>query len=112
MIPGVNPRQLKQMMKQMGISQDELEVSQLIMKTSKGTLVFDNPSVTKVIMQGQTSFQVTGEYREEEETFETTISEEDVGVVAEQAGVSKDEARRALEKSQGDIAQAIVSLTE
>ena len=38
------------------------------------------------------------------------ISEEDVALVAEQAGVSLEEARRALEETGGDIAAAILRL--
>lgn len=38
------------------------------------------------------------------------VSEEDVALVAAQAGVSEDEARRALIESGGDLAKAILSL--
>ena len=113
MIPGVNPRQLKQMMRQMGMSQDDIECSEVIIKTNSGkSLVFSNPNVQKVTMQGQTSFQITGDYSEVEETFEVKISDEDVTTVMEQAQVSKDEAMKALENSNGDIAEAIVNLSE
>lgn len=112
MIPGVNPRQLQQMMRQMGMSQEELDATQVIIKTPAKTLIFDNPSVQKITMQGQTTFQLGGDFREEVEALKVEVSDEDIKMVSEQAGVSKDEARKALDEVNGDIAQAIVNLTE
>lgn len=120
MIPGVNPRQLKSMMKQMGMSQDSIAASSVVIKTRDNkTYIFDSPDVQKISMQGQVSFQITGSYKLEEgnkelpikKNFEVIISEDDVSLVAEQAGVSKKDARKALEDSKGDIAEAIVSLS-
>jgi len=111
MIPGVNPRQLKQMMKQMGMSQDDLDVEEVIIKTKDKILRFTNPGVQKVVMQGQTTFQLSGDYVEEDNFFQAEILEEDIETVSEQAGVSKDEARKALENANGDLAQAIVDLS-
>ena len=112
MIPGVNPRQLKQMMRQMGMSQTDIDSVEVLIKTSDGkTLVFENPSVQKVVMQGQESYQIVGSpTRIEEEKLEVKISEEDIELVAEQAKVSKKEAREALKETNGDIAEAIVKL--
>ncbi len=112
MIPGVNPRQLQHMMRQMGMSQEELEATQVIIKTPTKNLIFDNPNVQKVTMQGQTTFQLSGDYKEVEDKAKIEISQDDIKMVAEQAQVSIDEARKALETSEGDIAQAIVNLTE
>ncbi len=111
MIPGVNPRQMKAMMRQMGMSQDDLDVQEVIIKTNGKVLRFSNPSVQKVTMQGQTTFQLSGEYKEEEETVSLNISEDDINTVCEQAGVSQEDARKALEEAQGDLAQAIVNLS-
>lgn len=112
MIPGVDPRQLKQMMRQMGMSQVDLDATEVIIKTSDKTLIFENPQVQKITMQGQTSFQITGPYTEEEAKVEIQISEDDIKMVSEQANVSEDIAKDALEKADGDIAEAIVNLTE
>jgi nascent polypeptide-associated complex subunit alpha len=67
-----------------------------------------NPSVQKVDMMGQTSFQVAGEIEEREAKAE--ISEEDIKTVMEQAAVNEEDARKALEASKGDLAAAIISL--
>lgn len=111
MIPGVNPRQLKQMMKQMGISQDDIDAIEVVIKTPQKVYIFENPSVQRVVMQGQETFQISGSYREEEMKVKISISEDDVEMVSGQAQVSKDEARKALEHANGDIAQAIIDLT-
>ncbi len=112
MIPGVNPRQLKQMMKQMGMSQDDLSASEVIIKTPEKTYVFESPDVQKVTMQGQTTFQIIGEFKIQESEVRVSISKEDIDLVKEQAGVSDDEAVKALDESRGDIAQAIINLSK
>lgn len=110
MIPGVNPRQMKAMMRQMGMSQDDLDAQEVIIKTNGKVLRFSNPSIQKITMQGQTTFQLSGDYVEEE-TLTIEISQDDIDTVSEQAGVSKEDARKALEEAQGDLAQAIVNLS-
>ena len=66
-------------------------------------------------MQGQLIFNITGGKIKEETSAEepepaTEISEEDVRIVADQTGVSDDEARAALVESNGDLAEAIMKL--
>lgn len=112
MIPGVDPRQLKSMMRQMGMSQVDLDTVQVIIKTADKVLVFDSPSVQKITMKGQTTFQIAGSYSEQEVEAEVVISEDDIKMVSEQAGVSIDVAKGTLEEVKGDIAEAIVKLSE
>ncbi len=114
MIPGVNPRQLKQMMKQMGMSQTEIDAKEVQIKTNDGKiLVFENPSIMKIVMQGQESYQITGApSRIEEEKIQISISDDDIKMVASQSGVSEDKAKKTLEETNGDIAEAIVKLSE
>ncbi|MBT7237774.1 nascent polypeptide-associated complex protein [Candidatus Woesearchaeota archaeon] len=107
MMPGMNPRQMNKMMQKMGIKQDEIEASEVIIKTPEKNLIIKNPSVTKVDMMGQKTFQIIGEVTEE-----SSISEEDINTVSEQANVSKEEAKKELEKTSGDLAEAIVNLSE
>ena len=107
MFGGVNPSQMKGMMKKMGISQVELPVKRVVFEMQDGNLVVENPNVMQIKMQGQESFQVTGDIVEESvEVF----SDDDVEMVASQSGKSEAEVRAALEDSDGDIAEAIVSL--
>ncbi|GAG18767.1 unnamed protein product [marine sediment metagenome] len=109
MLPGLNPKKMQAVMKQMGIAQEEIPASKVIIeKTDNSKIIIESPSVTKIKMQGQESFQITGEVREE--TAEIGISEDDVKTVAEKSGKSIEEARKALEKT-GDLAGAILGLS-
>ncbi len=121
MIPGipggrVNPRQLQRMMKQLGITSEEIEgVEEVIIRTRDKEYVIDDPSVNMTKVQGQTTWQVTGEAREQargggKAVAKVAIPEEDVKLVAEKAGVSEEEARRALEECNGEPAEAIIRL--
>lgn len=107
---GINPKQMQAMMKQMGIDQQEIDATRVTIEKSDGSkIVVDNPSVQKISMKGQASFQVAGEIREEAgEAF----SEDDVKLVAEKTSSSEDKARAALEETGGDIAEAIMKLSE
>ena len=108
MLPGVNPRQMQQMMKKMGIKQEEIQAYSVIIKTEQGDLVIENPGVTKVNMMGQESFQVTGTATLVKTELE--INDEDIQMVADQAGVDFDVAKETLEECRGDLAEAITRL--
>ena len=101
----MNPKMMKQAMKKLGMKQEEIEATEVIIKTPSGDLVVREPQVTKVNMMGQDTIQVVGEIEEV-----SGISEEDVKTVASQANVSESDARKALEDKGGDLAEAILSL--
>ena len=103
---GMDPRKMKMMMKQLGIKSEEIDAKRVIFELENGRLVIENPQVSAIEMQGQKTYTVSGEARQEE----GGIPGEDVKMVAEQASVSEEEARKALEESEGDIAEAIVKL--
>lgn len=105
MFGGLDPKKMQAVMKQMGIKQEEIEASRVIIEGPEKKVVITSPSVQKITMQGQVSWQITGEAKEE-----VGIKEEDIDLVAGQAGVSKEKARVALEKHGGDLAQALASL--
>ena len=107
MFGGVNPAQMKGMMKKMGISQEELPVKRVVFEMDESNLVIENPAVMRIKMQGQESFQVSGEAVEESTEL---FSSEDVAMVVSQSGKSEAEVRAALEKAEGDIAEAIMDL--
>ncbi len=108
MFGGIDPKKMQAMMKQMGIKQQEVDAKRVIIEQEEGRIVIENPNVVKVVMQGQESWQITGEAVEE---AQEGISEADVALVAEKTGKSKEEARKALMES-ADIAEAIVKLSE
>ena len=108
MIPGINPKQMQAMMKQMGINQVDIPSSRVIIEKEDGDkIIIENPSVIKIKMQGQESFQITGDISEQEtEKF----SEEDIKTIMEKTECSKKDAEKALEKT-GDLAEAIIELS-
>ena len=115
MFPGVNPRQVQQMMKKMGIQQQEIPAIEVIIRTADKEIIISNPSVQKVNMMGQENFQISGDI--EEKTLSSTsgisdISDEDIKTVMEQTGTSEEKARKALEESGGDLAEAILKLKQ
>ena len=109
---GMDPKKMAGMMKQLGIDQDELEVERVVIEKSDGSqIIVSEPSVQKITMKGQVSFQVSGEVSEEE-GVEEGVSEDDVKLVVEKTGKSEEEVRKVLEEVEGDIAEAIVKLSE
>ncbi len=110
MFGGINPKKMQGMMKQMGIAQEEISASKVIIeKKDGGKLIIEDPSVIKIKMQGQTSFQITGEEKEESEEVE--ISEDDINTIIEKTGCSKEQAKESLEKT-NDLAESILELSE
>ena len=109
MLP-MNIKQMKKMMKQMGIDIEELDAEEVIIRTSSEELIFKNPSVTKISGRGIEMFQVMGSYEVVKRKPE--ISEEDIKLVMEQAGVSEEVARKALEEAGGDLAEALLKLQQ
>ncbi len=115
----MSSRQARRLMSQLGMQVDELQdTRQVIIKTASKEIVIDNPEVSVTRMQGQDIYQVMGGTVTERAVEggaalpPLVIPEEDVHLVAQQAGVSVDAARKALEAADGDLAQAILNLTQ
>jgi len=108
----ISPREAKRMMQRMGLSMDAVpDVQQVIIKTSSKEITIEEPEVAVLEMQGQKIFQVTGgKITEKGAERKLIIPEEDVRLVADQTGKSPEEARKALEECQGDLAKAILLL--
>ncbi len=113
MIPGMNPKQMQKMMKQMGIKQENLDVARAEFYLLDGTkLVFDNPDVQKVKMMGQETYQLSGTPKTELVDSTPEISDDDIRTVMEQTGATRDEALKAIEDTGGDLAEAIMNLVD
>ncbi|MBS7643571.1 nascent polypeptide-associated complex protein [Candidatus Bathyarchaeota archaeon] len=114
----ISPREAKRlqdrMMKQMGVRlQDVPNVLQVIIKTAEKEIILENPSVTVFEVQGQKIFQLTGQNIAERAIVmerKIAIRDEDVQLVASQTGKPLEEARKALEETEGDLARAILFL--
>lgn len=98
---------MQQLMRQMGINSKEVSAKLVTIETDDGAIIIKNPQVTEITMQGQKSFQITGEVG-----FEDRIKDEDLKLVMEQANCTKEQAAEALKKTRGNIAEAIVFLSE
>ena len=97
-------------MKQLGMSQEEIQASEVYIKKTDGTrIVFENPSVTKMNIQGSDMFQITGDFREETQEL-GSFSEEDVKTVVEKTGANEEDSKKTLEET-GDLANAILKLS-
>ena len=111
MMPNINPRQMQQMMKKMGIQQEDIDAEEVIIKCSDKKIVIKNPSVQKVNMMGQKNYQISGDEHIESLDSALEISAEDIKTVMEQTKCSEEDAKQALEDTEGNIAEAILLLT-
>jgi nascent polypeptide-associated complex subunit alpha len=123
---GLNPRKMKQMMNQMGIDLEDIDAEEVIIRTAEEELVFHDADVQRMDAQGQQTYQIVGEpdtrprgeggeadAADEAGESETGgaggFDEQDVGIVAQRADVTEEEAREALEET-GDLAAAVQKL--
>ena len=126
---GMNPKQMKAMMKRMGIKEEEIVgVEEVVVRTRDKEILFRRPEVMAITAQGQVTYQVVGRPEERprgaagggtttEETHDdvptapaTNYTEEDVALVMGQTGASEEDGRAALEDCGGEVAEAIMKL--
>lgn len=104
----LDPKKMQAVMKQMGISQEEIASSKVIIeKEDGGKIIISNPSVAKIKAQGQESFQISGNILEESE--KSGFTSEDIKTLMSQTGCTEKQAKAALEKT-GDLVEAIMML--
>jgi len=107
MFPGLNPKKMQAVMKQMGMVQEDVPASKVIIEKTDGSkTIINNPSITKIKMQGQETFQISGEINEEIGNLE-----DDIKTIIEKTNCTEQQAEEALEQT-GDLAEAILKLTE
>lgn len=121
MFPGgkINAKQMRQMekqMKKMGMNMRELEdVEQVVITLKDKEIVIKNAEVSIMKAMGSETYQISGDAEErikgsDDENVAVEISEDDIELVASQTGVSKEQAKEALEQAGGDLAEAIMKL--
>ena len=110
MFPKLDPKKMQAIMSQMGIKQEEIDAKRVIIETDEKNIIINNPSVVKINMQGQDSFQISGEVTEEEAGKEDN-SEEDIKTITEKTGCAEEQAKQALEEADGDLTEAILNLS-
>lgn len=116
---------MERQMRRMGVDFQQLEeVTEVLIRFPDKELVIPEAQVIKMQAQDEDVFQVVGKSEERNLTISAepeegapattvqTFTEEDVQLVATQANVSEDEARKALRGAEGNLAKAIIALTE
>ena len=111
-------RMQSRMLQGMGLDIEELgKAIEVIFDFGERRLVVREPSVVSMTLEKEKVFQVVGgtlseEEKEKEEApkEEVAVADDDVAIVAAQAGVSLEEARSGLIEAQGDLARAILLL--
>lgn len=106
----VNPKKIQQMMKQIGMKQEDISAKRVIIEQEDKNIIIECPSVAKINISGNETFQISGDVREESKEDEEKLKEEDIKIIMEKTGKSEEEAREALGKVNGDLAEAIISL--
>jgi alpha-NAC-related protein len=108
MFPNLNPKKMQSIMKQFGIDQEEIPSVRVIIEKENGNkIIIQNPSVTKIKVKGEESFQITGNI---EESKKENFSEEDIKIVMQKTNCSRKEAEKTLEET-GDLTEAILKLS-
>ena len=105
----IDPKKMQAVMKQLGMNQEEIDALRVIIEKPDGKIIIENPSVTKIKMQGHETFQISGDIKEESENLPNL--EDDIKTIMEKTGCSEKQSRKALEET-GDLAEAIMKLNE
>ena len=110
---GINPRQMKQAMKKMGITNQTIDAYEVVIRCKDKELVINNPEVVAMTMQGSTSYQITGDVVEKlpgESSAAVSFPEEDIELVMSQTQCDRAKAIAALEACEGQPAEAILKI--
>jgi nascent polypeptide-associated complex subunit alpha len=115
---GVNPRQMQQTMRKMGIKQTNVDnVLEVIIRTKDNDIVITDAEVLCVDMKGERNYQVSGheEIRASGSvsgsvTANMSFPHEDIELVMSQSGCDKDKAVEALSACDGQPAEAILKI--
>ena len=117
MLPGagMNPKQLKQMqraMKQMGMDTKDVKgVTEVVLKFKNKEVLIKSPKVSLMDFMGQQTYQITGKVVEQKIEAELVVPEDDVELVSNQTGATKEKALQTLLETEGDLAEAILRLS-
>ena len=99
-----DPRQMQQLMRQMGIKSRMLDAKKVIIDCGETSIIIEPAQVMEMDVKGEKNYNISGKAREE-----AAISEEDISLIMDGAGASREDAISAL-KEKGDVASAIIYL--
>ena len=118
----MNPRQVKQAMRKLGIETEDLEdVQDVVIRTKSKQYIITDASVTIMQAQGQKTYQITGETEvvplspgavapKAGTPAPSAINEDDIKLVMSQTGASREKVIDALKSCDGQPAEAIIKL--
>lgn len=124
----INPNEVRRLLKRMGINvniKDVNAVKVVIELKDGGSVELSNPTVALLELPGGVMLyqvqvdkrnvkvnqpQVTPKIVIKTETSAPKYSEEDIRLIMDQTGASREEAIKALEEANGDLAEAILKL--
>jgi len=119
MIP-TSPRELEKILKRMGIKVEEVDVAYVELKLKNGeTIRINSPTVALMRMPNKVLvYQIQAAEGSVQKvapvaapaTSEYQPSEEDIALLIEQTGASREEAIKALVETKGDLVQAAMKL--
>ena len=112
---GINPRQMKQAMKKMGITNRNIDnVIEVVIRTPTKDIVISNAEVMVMTVQGVDTYQVNGDVTErapgEQSAPVSAIPAEDIELVMSQTNCDREKAIAALEACDGQPAEAILKI--
>ncbi len=110
----INPKKIQAVMKQLGMKQEDIDAERVIIEGTNKRIIIENPSVVKIEMQGQETFQISGDVKEEtvEEPESQEDIEKDIQLIIEKTNCTEQEAKEVLERNNGDIAATILELSK
>ena len=74
-------------------------------------VVISNPKVNLMNFMGQDTYQISGKSKERKIEVELVIPDDDIELVVAQTGVTTQKAKKTLEETNGDLAEAILRLS-
>src|SRR3989344_3070896 len=96
-IPQMDEKMVKMAMKRMGIKQEDIKATRVIIETPDKNIVINNPVVSKIDMQGNISFQINGDISEKIQEYKPL--DEDIDLVKEKTGASRLDVIKSLKKN-------------
>jgi len=97
---------IEKMMKKMGIKTEMIDAEEVIIKCKDKKIIIEKPTVMLTNVMGQDAYQVTGSVRV------ISVNEDDIKMVMEKTGKSREEVVAKLEELNNDLARAIIELKE
>ncbi|ABK78353.1 transcription factor [Cenarchaeum symbiosum A] len=106
-------RNMRRMMDRMGLDMNDIkDVREVVIKTNEKEIIITKPQVSEMKGKDGSVFTVTGGDYEEKELEVPIFSDDDIDLICEQTGVERERAIEALGEAKGDLAQAIMLLTD